>query len=57
MVEFTPFTTMQGVTVFVNSTISNYHIDSFMTRNVQACLGKEMKVDGWISSVCVTGNV
>ena len=57
MVEFTPFTTMQGVAVFVIFSISNYHIDSFMTRNVQACLGKEMKVDGWISSVCVTGNV
>lgn len=26
MVEFTPFTTMQGVTVFVNSTISRYII-------------------------------
>lgn len=57
MVEFTPFTTMLGVAVFVNSTISRYIIDSFATKVVQTCLGKEMIVDGWISSFCVTGNV
>lgn len=57
MVEFTPFTTIQGVAVFVNSTISRYIIDSFATKVVQTCLGKEMIVDGWISSLCVTGNV
>ena len=36
---------------FVNSAISNYHIDSSIIQNVQACLGKEMKVDGWISLI------
>ena len=40
---------MQKIADFVNSSINNYHIDSPITQNVQGCLGKEMKVDGWIS--------
>ena len=39
---------MQKIVGFVNSVISNYHIDSSITQNVQGCLGKKMKVDGWI---------
>ena len=46
---------MQNVADFVNSAISNYHIDSFIILNVQACLNKEMKVDGWISLILSTG--
>ena len=42
---------MQKIVDFVNSTIDNYHIDSSTIQNVQACLGKEMKVDGWISLI------
>ena len=42
---------MQSIVDFVNSAINSYHIDSFKTRIVQACLGKEMKVDGWISLI------
>ena len=42
---------MQKVVSYVNSTISNYHIDSSIIQNVQGCLGKEMKVDGWISLI------
>ena len=42
---------MQKIADFVNSTISNYHIDSSLIQNVQACLGKEMKVEGWISLI------
>ena len=40
---------MQNIADFVNSAINNYHIDSSSIQNVQGCLGKEMKVDGWIS--------
>ena len=40
---------MQNIAEFVNSAISNYHIDSSSIQNVQGCLGKEMKVDGWVS--------
>ena len=42
---------MQSIANFVNSAINNYHIDSTITQNVQGCLGKEMKVDGWISII------
>ena len=42
---------MQSIADFVNSAINNYHIDSSITQNVQGCLGKEMKVDGWISLI------
>ena len=42
---------MPKIADFVNSAINNYHIDSSITQNVQACLGKEMKVDGWISLI------
>ena len=42
---------MQNVAYFVNSAINNYHIDGSIIQNVQGCLGKEMKVDGWISIV------
>ena len=39
---------MQNIADFVNSAIDNYHIDSSTIHRVQACLNKEMKVDGWI---------
>ena len=42
---------MQKIVGFVNSAINNYHIDSSVIQNVQVCLGKEMKVDGWISLI------
>ena len=42
---------MQSIADFVNYAINNYHIDSSIIQNVQACLGKEMKVDGWISLI------
>ena len=42
---------MQHIADFVSSAISNYHIDSSIIQNVQVCLGKEMKVDGWISLI------
>ena len=42
---------MQKIADFVNSAINNYHIDSSTIQNVQGCLGKEMKVDGWISLI------
>ena len=42
---------MQKIADFVNSVINNYYIDSSMIQNVQGCLGKEMKVDGWISFI------
>ena len=50
---------MQKIVDFVNSAINNYHIDSSITQNVQVCLGKEMKPNGWISIIlsnreCVT---
>ena len=40
---------MQKIADFVNAAINNYHIDSSITQNVHGYLGKEMKVDGWIS--------
>ena len=42
---------MQSIADFVNSAINNYHVDSSITQKVQGCLGKEMKVDGWISII------
>ena len=42
---------MQNIVDFANSAIDNYHIDSSITQNVQACLGKEMKPNGWISLI------
>ena len=36
---------MQKIADFVNSVINNYHIDSFLIKNVQGRLGKEMKAD------------
>ena len=42
---------MRKIADFVNSAISNYHIDSSIIKDVQVCLGKEMKVDGWISLI------
>ena len=39
---------MQNIADFLNSAIKNYHIDSSAIQNVQGCLRKEMKVDGWI---------
>ena len=40
---------MQFISEYVNSTISNYQIDSTIIQNVQACLNEEWKVSGWIS--------
>ena len=40
---------MENIADFVNSAISNYHIDSSMIQNVQIYLGEEMKPNGWIS--------
>ena len=42
---------MQNIVDFVNSFISNYSIDRFLTQFVQGCLGEEMKVDNWISLI------
>ena len=42
---------MSNFVDFVNSAINDYHIDSSITQNVQGCLGKEMKVTGWISLI------
>ena len=40
---------MQSIADFVNYVINNYHVDSSIIQRVQAYLGIEMKVDGWIS--------
>ena len=42
---------MQNIVDFVNSIISNCHIDSSMIQTVQGCLGKEIKPNGWISLI------
>ena len=34
--------------ILSNSDIDNYYVDSLIIQNVHGCLGKEMKVDGWI---------
>ena len=39
---------MQKIVDFVNSTISNYHIDRSIIQNAQGFLGKEWKPNGWI---------
>ena len=43
-----PNTLMYNLGYFFNSAIHNYHVDGSIIQNVQACLGKEMKVDGWV---------
>ena len=45
---------MQKIADFVNSAINNYHVDSSTIQNVQGRLGKEMKVNGWISLILST---
>ena len=45
---------MYSIADFVNSAINNYHIDSFTIQKAQTSLGKEMKVDGWISLILST---
>ena len=42
---------MQKIADFVNSAINNYHIDSSIIQNVQACLNEKWKVAGWISLI------
>ena len=42
---------MQNIADFVNSAISNYHIDSSMIQNVQGRLIENWRVDGWISLI------
>ena len=42
---------MQNIADFFNSAISDYHIDSSIIQNVQACLSKEMKPNNWISLI------
>ena len=49
--SFSFLISMQNIADFVNSAISNYHIDSSIIQDVQACLNEEMKVDGWISFI------
>ena len=46
-----PLISMQYVADFVNSAINNYQVDSSTIQNVQGFLGKEMRVDGWISLI------
>ena len=46
---------MQHITDYVNSAINNYHIDSSIIQNVQGCLGKEMRPNGWISLILSSG--
>ena len=42
---------MSNFVDFVNSAINNYHVDSTIIQNMQGCLGKGMKVNGWISLI------
>ena len=42
---------MQKIADFVNLAINNYPIDISTIQNVQGCLGKEMKPNGWISLI------
>ena len=46
---------MQRIADLVNSAIIDFYIDSSIIQNVQGCLGKEMKVDGWISLILSNG--
>ena len=45
------FLSMQKFADFVNSAISNYHIESSTIQVVQGCLNEEMKPNGWISLI------
>ena len=40
---------MQNTVDFVNSACNNYHIDSLIIQNIQACLNVQWKADKWIS--------
>ena len=42
---------MPSIADFVNSAINNYHVDNSIIQRVHVYLGKEMKVDGWISLI------
>ena len=42
---------MQKIADFVNSAISNYHVDSSAIQVVQGRLNEKWKVDGWISLI------
>lgn len=42
---------MQKIVNFINSSIINYVVDSSIIQYIQAYVGKEMKVDGWISLI------
>ena len=42
---------MQSIVDYVNSVISNYYIYQTSIQNVQGCLGKQMKPNGWISFI------
>ena len=45
---------MRNIVDFVNSVSSNYQVDSSIIQIVQACLGKAMKPNGWISLILST---
>ena len=45
---------MQHIADFVNSAISNYHIDSHTIQSMKGCLNREMKVNGWITFILST---
>ena len=49
--DITFLISMQKITAFINPAIKDYPIDSSIIQNVQGCLDKEMKVDGWISLI------
>ena len=42
---------MQSIVDYVNFVISNYYIYQTSIQNVQGCLGKQMKLNGWISFI------
>ena len=42
---------MQKIVDFINSVLRNYSIDSSLIQNMQTCLGKEMRVDDWVSFI------
>ena len=42
---------MQKIVDFVSSALRSYSIDDSIIQNIQASLGKEMKVDDWISII------
>ena len=45
---------MQNIADFVNSAITDYHIDSSIIQSVQGRLNEKWKVDGWISLILST---